>query len=124
MTDQSSELVSRTREFAERAKRLTQIYSEPGNSASRAPRIRRLYGAPALGIPEVRSKPRPAKKHQSSIIKRVLRAAVRAGFEPSGFRVGDNGEVTVFTKKATAEAAVPSSSSEDVNEWDEVNGAD
>jgi hypothetical protein len=56
----------------------------------------------------------------ASIIKRALRATVRAGFAPTGFRVGDNGEITVFTKVAERAA---SSSSEDVNEWDEVDGA-
>jgi hypothetical protein len=70
---------------------------------------------------------RRRKKNQSSIIKRALRAAVRAGFEPIGFRVGNTGEVTVFTK--VADGAGRSSERlealEDVNEWDEVksNGA-
>jgi hypothetical protein len=64
---------------------------------------------------------RSAKKNQSSIIKRALRATVRAGFAPTGFRVGDSGEITVFTKAAEGGTSLPSS--EDVNEWDEVDGA-
>lgn len=64
---------------------------------------------------------RSAKKNQSSIIKRTLRATVRAGFAPTGFRVGDSGEITVFTKAAEGGTSLPSS--EDVNEWDEVDGA-
>ena len=45
---------------------------------------------------------------------------VRAGFVPTGF--GDNGEITVFTK--ATEGAIPSlPAGEDVNEWDEVDGA-
>jgi hypothetical protein len=65
---------------------------------------------------------RKSKKNQSSIIKRALRAAVRAGVEPTGFRVGNNGEITVFTK-ATEGAAPSLPASEGVNEWDEVDGA-
>ena len=63
---------------------------------------------------------RKRKKNQSSIIKRALRAALRAGVEPTGFRVGNNGEVTVFTKKVAEQTALPTS---EFNEWDEVNGA-
>jgi hypothetical protein len=79
----------------------------------------------ALVVEAPRPKPKrfapPAKKNQATIIRRALRATVRAGFAPTGFRVGDSGEITVFTK--IAEGSAPSSS-EDVNEWDEVNGAD
>ena len=71
----------------------------------------RLYAMYAEGLIEPWDLPPPTrrrrrKKNQSIIIKRALRAAVRAGLEPTGFRVANTGEVTVFTKKVAEEPTV------------------
>lgn len=84
--------------------------------------FRRLFGLPA-NTPHTSPAPKtvPERARQSSIIKRLLRAAVRAGFTPTGFKLNSNGEITVFTKEGTA----PSSpTNEELNEWDQVDGAD
>jgi hypothetical protein len=120
---------SRALSIAIRANRTTTTTMLPEPTPKIKPRdeLKRLYAMHAEGLIEPWDLPpltrrRKPKKNQSSIIRRTLRAAVRAGLAPTGFRVGDNGEITVFTK--VVEGAVPSlPAGKDVNEWDEVDGA-